>query len=64
MRITRKALPALAAEYGQASNDVVTRLYVGDISAHCLNDSSGFVSHDGREFGSKQALHEMQVRVA
>jgi hypothetical protein len=63
MWVSREALSALAAENRQTRNNRVSRLNVTDVAADCLNDASGFVSHDRREFASKEAFHEVKIRM-
>ncbi len=60
----RRAVVAGATEHGQARDDVVARLHIGDVGADLLDDAGGLVpKHRGQRVRIK-AFHEVQIGMA
>ena len=57
------ALPAAAAELGQAGDHAIAGREFGHVGAHRLDDPGGLVAEHGRHRRRQQALHEVQVAV-
>ena len=59
-----EAAIAVAAEDGEAGDDVVARLDVGNLLADLFDDASGFVAEDCGRRERPLALYEVEVAVA
>jgi hypothetical protein len=54
----------MTAEYRQAGDDVVARLYIAHLGAHGGDDASGLVAEHDRGGAGVEALLEVHVTVA
>jgi hypothetical protein len=62
--VAGETLLAGAAEDGEAADDVIARLNVGDLVADGLDDAGGLVAEDGGGGMRVGALYEVEVAVA
>ena len=54
----------MTAEDGEAGDDVVTGLHVGDVLAHGFDDAGGFVAENRGRHHRVEAVDEVEVAVA
>ena len=61
VRLARQTVVTVAAEHGQARDDVITRFEFRNIRANFFNDARGFVAQDRRRRELVKPVDEVQV---